>query len=138
MNKILLMVGFPYTCEQSYERMYKENLQATEFHKKYGRFPKRKKRTKNKTIEVLTELVSSNTVILGIFQSVEEIEKIIFKENNGIDECGYYQWIVVEEHTVGCLSPCSREVEWYCYDSEEHRYKKMERPECLTGIVSFA
>ena len=79
---------------------------------------------------------------VGFYSSLEKAQRAVVEDWGHFDECGYYDYIVIQEEYEGlyniaglCLD---KQTEWwYRRDYDKNLWVSCEKPEALGGMVSF-
>lgn len=73
---------------------------------------------------------------IGIYESIEDAESVLVKDEADADEAGYYIWAVIEEVPFGTYGAVFRDRDkdrWYEYNAGEDQWERVEaRPAKFT------
>lgn len=73
----------------------------------------------------------------GFKETLEEAEYALNNNSCDMNECGYYNYAVVEEIHPG-IHPIARQEIWFKWDSEKEGFFRMEKPEETVDFINYA
>jgi hypothetical protein len=84
---------------------------------------------------------AGKTVTVGWYTSLEAAQKCVSNNNGSLDECGYYNHLVIErvvEGLYGLLGDGDKQTEWwYKYDHSADKWVACEKPKIFRQTIGF-
>ena len=75
--------------------------------------------------------------LVGFYRSLDKAKLCVEEDHPGFDECGHYNYIVIEGLWEGCYPGLGDNEWWYRHDYENRKWIPCERPKVLAQIVNF-
>ncbi len=87
------------------------------------------------TVTGITKDPRSSARCFGFYFSKEDAVDAVLRNCGGMDEGGYYQYLVVEEHVTGAYTMPRQEI-WFSW--RRNKYKEIKMPPKFEQITNFA
>ena len=75
--------------------------------------------------------------LVGFYKTLEKAKLCVTEDWPHFDECGYYNYIVIEGLREGCYPGLGDNEWWYRHDGETQKWIPCEKPTCFQGTVNF-
>lgn len=98
-----------------------------------------KKRTKAELLDHIKKMSHSNPSSVGYFPSWAAARKAIQKYPENLEECGYYDYVAIEEVPFGCVDAFGWDIEfWRSTKGKKAKYVPCKRPAWSVGVCSYS
>ena len=77
------------------------------------------------------------TSLVGIYKTLEKAKQCVEEDWPHFDECGYYNYIVIEGLEEGCYPGMGDNEYWYHHDYDNQKWRRCEKPNCFKQMVNF-
>lgn len=75
--------------------------------------------------------------LVGFYKTLEKAKQCVEEDWPHFDECGYYNYIVIEGLWEGCYPGLGDNETWYRHDWENRKWVPCEKPNCYKQTVNF-
>lgn len=75
--------------------------------------------------------------LVSFYRALDTAKRCVEEDWPHFDECGYYNYIVIEGLSEGCYPGLGENEWWYRYDYDNHKWIPSERPQAVNGLVNF-
>lgn len=75
--------------------------------------------------------------LVGFYRSLDKAKQCVEEDHPHFDECGYYNYIVIEGLWEGCYPGLGDNEWWYRHDYDNHKWIPCERPQAVHTLVNF-
>jgi len=85
----------------------------------------------------LADMLPERERLVGIYKTIESAKRCVEEDHASFDECGYYNYIVIEGLWEGCYPGLGDHETWYRHDENSRKWVSCERPKCFGCLVNF-
>jgi len=75
--------------------------------------------------------------LVGFYRSLDKAKQCVEEDWPDFDECGYYNYIVIEGLEEGCYPGMGDNEWWYRHDWDNQKWIPCEKPMCFAHTVNF-
>ena len=75
--------------------------------------------------------------LVGFYKTLEKAKQCVEEDWPHFDECGYYNYIVIEGLNEGCYPGLGDNETWYRHDWDNRKWVPCEKPNCFKSMVNF-
>lgn len=75
--------------------------------------------------------------LVGFYRSLDKAKQCVEEDWPHFDECGYYNYIVIEGLEEGCYPGMGDNEYWYHHDYDNQKWRRCEKPKCFAHTVNF-
>ena len=77
------------------------------------------------------------TRLVGFYKTLDRAKQCVEEDWPHFDECGYYNYIVIEGLNEGCYPGLGDNEWWYKHDWVNRKWIRCEKPSCFKHMVNF-
>jgi len=85
----------------------------------------------------IKEMLPKRSRLVGFYKNLEKAKQCVDEDWPHFDECGYYNYIVIEGLEEGCYPGLGDNEWWYRHDWDAKKWIPCEKPKCFAGLVNF-
>ena len=74
---------------------------------------------------------------VGFYKTLEKAKQCVEEDWPHFDECGYYNYIVIEGLWEGCYPGLGDNEFWYKHDWDNQKWVPCDKPKAMVAVVNF-